>query len=134
MVVQESAVRRLRDRAPMKALVLQVQWEARGAERLLDRLEVRSCWCCAKVGRIVVKVEFRRQDWVEVTRRRAGIAEVLRVDTVVVSWTEAVVEVSKGCVVHFVSMCVVDVKRTGKARVGKRGAGDLTGHLGSENG
>jgi hypothetical protein len=65
-----------------------------------------------------------------VSRRRAGIAEGLRVDTAVIRGTEAVVEVSQGCIVWFVALCVVDIERTGEARVSKRGTGDLTGHLG----
>lgn len=64
--------------------------------------------------------------------RRSGIAEVLGIDAALISGTEAVVEVSQGCVVWFVALCVVDIERTGKARVSKRGVGDLTGHFGME--
>jgi hypothetical protein len=131
VVVQEGAIWRLGDGAAMEVLVLQVQWEGRSTERLFDGLEVRSCWDTVEVRRVVVGCEVGRQGWIEVSRRRSGIAEVLRIDTVLIRRTEAVVEVSQGCVVWFVSLRVVDIERAGEARVSKRGVGDLTGHVGN---
>ena len=99
VVVQEGALWRLGDRAAVEVLVLQVWWEGRGAERLLDGLEVWSCWDAVEVWKVVVGRELGRQGWIEVSRRRSGIAQVLRIDTVGIIRTQAVVEVSQGCVV-----------------------------------
>lgn len=132
VVVHESAIWRLGDGAAMEVLVLKVQRECWSTERLFDGLEVRSCRDTVEVRRIVVGREVRRQGWIEVSRRRFGIAEVLRIDTTLIRRTEAVIEVCQGSVVWFVSLCVVDIERTGEAGVSKRGVGgDLTGHLGN---
>lgn len=130
VMMQEGAIRRLRYRAAMKVLVLQVQWEGWSTKRLFDGLKVRSCWNTVDVRRVVVGCEVRRQSWIEVIRRRSGIAQILRIDTALIGGTKAVVEVSQSCVVCFVALCVVDIERTGQARVSKRGIGDLTGHVG----
>lgn len=74
VMVQEGTVRRFRDRAAMKVLVLQVQWEVWSTERLFNGLEVRSFWDTVDVRWIVVGREVRRQGWIEVSRRRSGIA------------------------------------------------------------
>jgi hypothetical protein len=111
VVVQEGAIWRFGDRAAMKMLVLQVWWEGRSTERLFDGLEVRSCWDTVEVRRIV--------------------AEVLWIHTALISGAEGVDEVSKGCVVHFVAWCVVDMEWAGEARLRKRGIGNLTRHLGN---
>lgn len=66
------------------------------------------------------------------SRRRCGIAEVLWIDTALVRRTEAIVEVSQGCIVCFFSLSVVDIKWTGEARVSKRRISDLTRHIGTE--
>ena len=133
VVVQEGAIWRLGDRAAMEVLVLQVQWEGRGAERLFDGLKVRSSWdAVVEFRRIVVRCESRSHGWIEVSRRRCGIAQVMWIDTALVSGTEAVVEVSQRGVVCLVSLCVVDIERTGEARVSKRRVRNLTGHLGKE--
>ena len=131
VVMQQGAIWRLRDGTAMKVLVLQVRWEGRGTERLFDGLEIRSCWDTVEVRRIVVGCEVGRQDGIEGSRRRSGIAEVLRIDTALISGTEGVVEVSQRCVVCFVALCVVDIERAGEARVSKSGIGNLTGHLGN---
>lgn len=131
VMVQEDAIWRLRDRAAMKVLVLQMQWEGWSAERLFDGSEVRSCWDTVDVRRIVVGGEVRRQSWIEVSRRRSGVAEVLRIDTTLIRGTEAVVEVFQSCEICFVALCIVDIERTGEARVSKRRISNLTGHLGN---
>jgi len=131
VVVQEGAIWRLGDRATMKVLVLQVRWEGRSTESLFDGLEVRSCWDTVEVRRIVVGCEVGRQGGIEVSRRRSGIAEVLWIDTALISGAEGVVEVSQSCVVHFVALCVVDMEWAGETRVSKRRVGNLTGHLGN---
>ena len=99
---------------------------------MFDGLEVRSCWSTVDVRGIVIGREVRRQSWIEVSRRRSDVAEVLRIGAGLIRGTEAVVEVFQSCEVCFVALCVVDIERTGEARVSKRGVGDLTGHLVTE--
>ena len=61
MMVQEGAIRRLRDGAAMEVLVLQVQREGRSTERLFNRLKARSCWNTVDVRWIVFGHEVRRR-------------------------------------------------------------------------
>lgn len=98
---------------------------------MFDGLEVRSCWRTVDVRGIVLGREVRRQSWIEVSRRRSDVAKVLRIDAGLIGGAEAVVEVFQSCEVCFVALCVVDIERTGEARVSKRGIGNLTGHLGN---
>lgn len=131
VMVQKGAIRRLRDRAAMEVLILQVQREGWSAKRLFDGLKVRSCWDTVDFRRIVVGCEVRRQGWIKVSRRRSGIAEILRIDTALIKGTKAVVEVCQSCEVCLVSFCVVDIEWTGETRFSKRGISNLTGHLGN---
>jgi hypothetical protein len=135
MVVQQSAIRWLRDGTAMKVLVLQVWRSDVVVEWLLERLEVRRRWDSVQVGWVDVGCEIGRQGRVKVTRWRSSIAEILRIDEAVVRSTEGVVEFFEACEVHFaVTMGTVDVERTGKARIRKRRIGNLAGHLGREEG
>jgi hypothetical protein len=131
--VEQSAIRWFGDGASVEVLVLQVWRSDVVVEWLLDRLEVGKCLGDIQVVWVDVGCEIRRQGRVKVTRWRSCIAEILRIDEAVFSGIEGVVEVSEACEVHFaVTVCIVDVERTGKARVSERRIGNFAGHLGRE--